>query len=177
MLQTGERFLGIDPGKNGSAVIVRSTPGEKPVLDFWAYWKPVTGGYSVVSSCTEFATPDLSYLSEFFGLVSRAAVEALFVGPARQAIVGTAETAGALLGAATKAVGGDLAAILRPPASRWRSDLLRLPGGTKAGIADKYAKKVIQSLFGESEAWRSGHAVDAACIALWCANIRGKPRQ
>jgi len=117
---------------------------------------------------------DLSCLSRYFGDVSAAAVEALFVGPARQTIIGTAETAGALIAAASDSLVNPGQAILRPPASLWRSGLLRLPGGTAAPQADKYARKVIEQLMPHNQAWKSGHAVDAACIALWCAGVRGR---
>lgn len=170
------RYLGIDPGRNGSAVIV--SMASKPTIDFWCYWTPGKHGFKLHTTGEEKELADLSDLAELFGSVSGAAVEALFVGPARQTIIGTAETAGALIAAATKAIGTNSEKILqRPPASRWRSDLLRLPGGTTASVADKYAKKVMISIFGENAAWKSGHAVDAACIALWCAGMRGKPRQ
>lgn len=169
------RYLGIDPGKNGGAVIV-SNDG-KLNLEFWCYWKPDKEAYKVTMTGENVLHKDLGELSRYFGKVSRAAVEALFVGPARQAIIGTAETAGALISAASDSLLDASQAILRPPASRWRSDLLRLPGGTKAAQADKYAKKVIENMFHDSDAWKSGHAVDAACIALWCAGIRGKARQ
>ena len=166
------RYLGIDPGKNGGAVVISSNL--KPELDFWCYWSPVSDGYKVSIPGETLRLRDLSELSRYFDKVSAAAVEALFVGPARQTIIGTAETAGALIAAASESLLDRAQAILRPPASRWRSDLLRLPGGTTAAQADKYARKVIEQLMPDTQAWRSGHAVDAACIALWCAGVRGR---
>jgi len=170
------RYLGIDPGKNGGAVIVSPGPwgSSAPQLEFWCYWSPDNGGFRVTIATGDFAIEDLSVLSEYFGEVSRAAVEALFVGPARQSIIGTAETAGALIGAAIESLVKPRQAILRPSASRWRSDLLRLPGGTTALQADKYARKVIEQIMPDNQAWKSGHAVDAACIALWCSGMRGR---
>ena len=162
------RYLGIDPGKNGAAAVVTHRRIELAVS-----WKPDSHGYKLSFDGQERYVQSLSQLASLFGYVERAAVEGLFAGKARQAIIGTAETAGELIAASLIAVGGDPTLLQRPMASRWRADLLRLPPGTKAAQADRYAKKVLQSYFGPHEALKIGHAVDAICIAMWCAGMRG----
>lgn len=163
-------YLGIDPGKNGGAVLLDSA---HTLVQAW-WWQPCkAGGYEVQSQYGDalgFWWHSLTELGGYLPTLQRVAVEGLFAGRARQAIIGTAETAGELLGA----IAPKVEQVLRPPASRWRADLLRLPGGTKAAQADRYARQVVVARFGELEAWRCGHAVDAACIALWAAGVRGK---
>ena len=158
--------LGVDPGKNGAAVLL----GDRQLVGAW-WWKPVkAGGYAVMSLDGATTWASLGVLARQLPTLDGIAVEGLFVGAARQRIIGTAETAGELLGALAVT---QEANIKRPMASEWRGDLLRL-GPTKAAECDKYAKKVVLQVFGESPAWKSGHCVDAACIALWAAGVRGR---
>ena len=166
------KSLGIDPGKNGAAVIVE----DKSLIAWWR-WSFKDGVYSVTWTGGEMRLYNLSELGQELGTVDCASVEGLFAGPARQAIVGTAEAAGELLAAVFVALRGSGGPLHRPMASRWRSDLLALPPRTSASQCDTYARQVITSILGPSPAWTGGHGVDAACIALWGAGVRGRKPQ
>lgn len=165
-------YLGVDPGKNGGAVLLDSTLA---LVQAW-WWRPCkAGGYEVQSQHGDaigFWWASLTELAGHLPTLQRAAVEGLYAGRAGQAIVGTAETAGELLGAIAQRCSD----VQRPMASQWRGGLLRLPPATKAAQADKYAKQVIVARYGALQAWKCGHAVDAACIALWAAGVRGQRR-
>jgi hypothetical protein len=98
-----------------------------------------------------------------------AAVEGLYVGEARQGAIAVAEDAGRWL----ERLNG--LRILRPMASTWRADLLRLPPTTRAGDCDRAARALVDSLW--PGRIQSGHVADAACIALWAAGVRGRARR
>lgn len=163
------KSIGIDPGTNGAAVLLE----DRQLSEAW-WWKPRrTSGYFVQSTREKFEVGSLSELAPHFAGIVSVAIEGLFVGPSRSTIVRTSETAGELLGAIMINSG---VSVTRPMASRWRADLLRLPPRTSASACDRYARQVITHLLGESIAWKSGHAVDAACIALWQSGLRGKKK-
>lgn len=117
-----------------------------------------------------YSWASLAELGDQLPLCAGVALEGLYLGRAGSQVIGTAETAGELLGAV---LATQRAEIQRPLATQWRAAVLALPSRTSAQQADRYAKTVCESVFGASDAWKSGHAVDAACLALWAAGYRG----
>ena len=149
-MDDGRRVLGVDPGPSGGAAIVAHQDGRWRLL--WATaWTP-----------TVQPLP-LPYQPDAW------AIEGLYVGQARQGVIAVAEDAGRWL----ERVG--LAPLGRPMASRWRADLLRLPAATRAVDCDRAARATVEAVV-DGALELDGHAVDAVCIALWAAGVRGRRR-
>lgn len=162
-------YLGVDGGESGGAVVYDR---DAKAVVWWAAWTPAPDGVAVVGTDGRDVLPCHGSLG---GLVlpplAGAAIEAVFVGPAAQKVVGLAEVAGVWRGLVARH------GIVpeRPMASRWRADLLRLPPSTRAAQADRYAAQTVRHL-GLYAPGMTPHVVDAVCIALWAAGVRGGVR-
>ena len=148
-------YLGVDPGRvNGAAVAIGRLDGRWRVVwqRAWSKARPV----------------DFAGLCLPEGVVA-AAVEGVFVGPARQQSVGIAESAGQWCAMLAMAYACPVA---RPVASQWRPAVLGLGAAARASQADKRARQVVGLVIeGELD---GPHAVDAACLALYAAGVRAK---
>lgn len=165
--------LGCDPGLNGASCLLEN---RKPAQ--LLCWKPDTskGFYEVTvyewfseKMMVSVTNSSLRRLGAGLPRLTHFAMEGLFVGKARQRIIGTAEVAGELMGAI---LANQDVVCQRPLASTWRSELLKLPPCT-ASVADRYARKVVMGMFGNDWEKLPGHAIDACCIALWADGLRG----
>ena len=143
--------VGVDPGKAGGVVRVARVAGRLELV--WAHeWR-------------DHQLPDVDLSTAVV------AVEGLYLGSAGHGVLDVAESAGRWLERAHVA---GCALPLRPMASTWRSQLLRLPAATRAVDCDRAARATCDLVLGPGRL--HGHAVDAACIALWALGVRGRRR-
>ena len=151
MSESSLQAVGIDPGQAGGvARVERHATGYRLL---WAHeW-------------TDHQLPTVA----LSGAV--AAVEGLYLGKAGHGVLDVAESAGRWL---ERLHAAGVVLPLRPMATTWRADLLRLPAATRATDCDRAARGLCDQLFGAGAV--HGHAVDAACMALWALGLRGRRR-
>jgi hypothetical protein len=134
--------VGIDPGKAGGvARVERHATGYRLL---WAHeW-------------TDHQLPTVA----LSGAV--AAVEGLYLGKAGHGVLDVAESAGRWL---ERLHAAGVVLPLRPMATTWRADLLRLPAATRATDCDRAARACVTSFSGRARsmgtrwmrrAWRCG---------------------
>lgn len=147
-------YLGVDPGPTGGAALIRRVGLSWALAGVWT-WSPTQ---RAVYAPTERPTA--------------AAVEGLYLGKAGHGVLAVAEDAGRWLERIEPLTPE------RPLATRWRADLLRLPPATRAIDCDRAARALVDHL--GLGTWQGqaldGHAVDAVCIGLWAAGVRGRRR-
>jgi hypothetical protein len=174
--------LGVDPGREGAAVLV--APGVAPLraLGAW-WWRPVRGGYEVASLGGAFGRVEalhdvgLAVAAKVRQLAPdgwRVVLEGLYVASLDRApsVLTLAEAAGEVLGP-LRGVGP----VLRPVAAAWRAKVLRL-GRVGAARAEAYAIEAVPGIVaGLGELGRVGHVAEAGCMAYYGAvmEVRGWP--
>jgi hypothetical protein len=142
--------LGVDPGREGAAVLV--APGDAPLrcLGAW-WWRPVKGGWLVSDTGDrEWGAATLHDVAGWIRLDTRqlaraghrVVLEGLYVSSLDRApsVLALAESAGEVLGP-LRGVGP----VLRPTAATWRAKVLRL-GRVSAARAEAYAIEAVPGI-------------------------------
>lgn len=182
--------IAIDPGHSGGAAMVAEDAGGRYVLCAWGAWRhtrrraepyDTAHARSALRAAREGRAPHLTAAVRLTApwacspCTPHVVVEGITPHGRRTGYTALCEAAGV----AVALVGGD---ALRPTATRWRADVLRLPATTAADIAEHEARVPWgwaadvrgRALRWEAAGhaatppeWAAGHVAEAACMAVW----------
>lgn len=175
-------ILGVDPGKEGGAVLVALGVAPLEVLGAW-HWRPSGAAWTLTDAHgAEVQAESLHGVGVAVAGVAaavapggwRVVLEGLYLDSLAKAsrILTLAESAGEVIGPLRS-----LGVIDRPNASHWRAKVLRLRRGTSADAAEAYAVRCVPVLArppGLGALSDVGHVAEALALAYFGVVVEGR---